>query len=840
MLAVRIPSGPTAAPRQAHPSSSSGQRQVVQPLAASLKRSTSTTKHSTDRPRTQSQRSTSPPPPVPAAPAAPVEPVKKEKTAKLTEQWGEPPTVIKRESDSLRRGELLGEGGFARVYLATEPDGTTKAVKVISKEQLKSSKAKGKLFGEIKIHQAMVHSNIISFEKVFEDTGHVYMQLELCANGSLLDLLRKRRRYTEPEARFYLVQLIGACEYMHSNSVIHRDLKLGNLMLDADMNLRVGDFGLAALVKHPGERKRTICGTPNYIAPEILFDTTNGHSFEVDIWSIGVILYTLLVGKPPFQTKDVKNIYRKIKDNNYVFPPEIELSVEAVDLVSSILTTQPDQRPTLSDILAHPFFLTGPFPPSISPSCMTTPPDYRQMSIRSSHRNFLAVKRLCGIVDVDPAAPATVAPPRSNVTLGAVAEEDEEEPPAPVARSPPVLVAAKGTASDAKGMESEVRQALQPGSPISELLRSARKPLIVSPNAEPRELLQRKQLADARTSGPLGASNGQARPRTASSSSRQKENAPPVPPKENVTPSKATTTVAPKHRRQVVPVAANLSPLPPPKTTTVVDPVSTRFPARELYELTWRALDGALNIATTAALEALPSPLPLEPPRVFIMSWVDYTHKYGTAYSLTDGSAGLYYNDSTTMVLSPDKTHFDYISNRAGNVYSRRHYEVKKHPTELERKVYLLEYFENYMSKTLLRDVDWTFADVQRTRNMDFLVKYYRMKNAIVFKMSNDVLQFNFYDHTKLLLTQNASVVTFIDPDFVLRTYSLQGIFRDAARYGFYSSAVDSDPKRVKKLEHFRFLIEKLEYCRDVLRSLSNRKPSSSTATAAGVAVASA
>lgn len=102
---------------------------------------------------------------------------------------------------------------------------------------------------------------------------------------------------------------------MHSNSVIHRDLKLGNLMLDADMNLRVGDFGLAALVKHPGERKRwavgrwehsgceavltlspsrTICGTPNYIAPEILFDTTNGHSFEVDIWSIGVILYVLL------------------------------------------------------------------------------------------------------------------------------------------------------------------------------------------------------------------------------------------------------------------------------------------------------------------------------------------------------------------------------------------------------------------------------------------------------------------------------------------------------------------------------------------------------------------
>ncbi len=124
----------------------------------------------------------------------------------------------------------------------------------------------------------MVHPNIISFEHCFEDDRNVYMQLELCANGvsnhhppsrlsttqltilpllqSMLDLMRRRRRYTEPEARFYMVQLIGACEYMHDNSVIHRDLKLGNLMLDKDMNLRVGDFGLAALVKFPGERKK--------------------------------------------------------------------------------------------------------------------------------------------------------------------------------------------------------------------------------------------------------------------------------------------------------------------------------------------------------------------------------------------------------------------------------------------------------------------------------------------------------------------------------------------------------------------------------------------------------
>lgn len=118
--------------------------------------------------------------------------------------------------------------------------------------------------------------------------------------------------------RYYLVQLIGACQYMHGENVIHRDLKLGNIFLDSRMDIKVGDFGLAALIEKEGERKkcvtsiapfsgrsgavrltvllfacllhRTICGTPNYIAPEVLFDTANGHSFEVDVWSIGVIL----------------------------------------------------------------------------------------------------------------------------------------------------------------------------------------------------------------------------------------------------------------------------------------------------------------------------------------------------------------------------------------------------------------------------------------------------------------------------------------------------------------------------------------------------------------------
>ncbi len=122
------------------------------------------------------------------------------------------------------------------------------------------------------------------------------MILELCTNRSLMDMLRRRKRFTEPETRFFLLQLLGALKYMHGKRVIHRDLKLGNIFLDENMNIKIGDFGLAALLVSEDERKKTICGTPNYIAPEVLFGggrEGDGHSFEVDLWGVGIIMLVL-------------------------------------------------------------------------------------------------------------------------------------------------------------------------------------------------------------------------------------------------------------------------------------------------------------------------------------------------------------------------------------------------------------------------------------------------------------------------------------------------------------------------------------------------------------------
>ena len=199
---------------------------------------------------------------------------------------------------------------------------------------------------EIKIHKTMKHPSIVLLQKYFEDKENVYIVLELCPNLSLNDMLKRRKRFTDIEVKCYLSQIIKAVIYMQKNKVIHRDLKLGNLFLGKEMELKVGDFGLATKVTFDGEKKRTICGTPNYIAPEVL-SSRIGHSYEVDVWSIGVIMYTLLFGRPPFETSDVKRTYKRIKLNDYQFPQNANVSTDAKDLISKVLKSNPKERLSL-------------------------------------------------------------------------------------------------------------------------------------------------------------------------------------------------------------------------------------------------------------------------------------------------------------------------------------------------------------------------------------------------------------------------------------------------------------------------------------------------------------
>lgn len=282
-----------------------------------------------------------------------------------------------------KKGKFLGKGGFAHCYELIDVD--TKAIyagKIVPKSMLTKPHQKEKMTMEIDIHRSLSHSHVVGFHGFFEDKDHVYILLELCRRRSLMELHKRRKALTEPEVRYYLRQTLLAVKYLHDVKVIHRDLKLGNLFLNDNLDVKVGDFGLATRVEVEGERKRTLCGTPNYIAPEVL--GKKGHSYEVDVWSIGCILYTLLVGKPPFETESLKDTYQKIKRNEYRIPSHI--SPSAGSLITRLLHSDPSCRPGPQDILCDPF-MSGFIPGKLPVSCLTTAPHFK------NHSEVLAVSR---------------------------------------------------------------------------------------------------------------------------------------------------------------------------------------------------------------------------------------------------------------------------------------------------------------------------------------------------------------------------------------------------------------------------------------------------------------
>ncbi|KAJ6216981.1 hypothetical protein RDWZM_008138 [Blomia tropicalis] len=269
-----------------------------------------------------------------------------------------------------KKGKFLGRGGFANVFEFIDmSDNKSLACKVISKTQLVKDKNKAKMSLEISIHRSVDHKHIVKFFNFFEDENFVYILLELCGKRSMMEMHKRRKLITEPELRYYVRQITLACVYLHDNKIVHRDLKLGNLFLNDDMQVKVGDFGLASKLIS-GERKKTLCGTPNYIAPEILLEA--GHGFEVDVWSLGCIVYTLIIGKPPFETDQLKNTYRRIKKNDYTIPSHI--NKQLANFIAGMLQSDPSKRPTMKQILNDPYLTHNYIPSSLPTTCLSIAP----------------------------------------------------------------------------------------------------------------------------------------------------------------------------------------------------------------------------------------------------------------------------------------------------------------------------------------------------------------------------------------------------------------------------------------------------------------------------------
>ncbi|CAH0713990.1 unnamed protein product, partial [Brenthis ino] len=207
------------------------------------------------------------------------------------------------------------------------------------------------------------HPYIIELQDVFESETFIFLVFELCKNGELFDYLTSVVTLSEKKTRYIMRQVLEGVRFIHSKSIVHRDLKPENILLDDQLNVKITDFGFAKVLKD-GEKLFELCGTPGYLAPETLkanmFDDAPGYGKEVDIWACGVIMFTLLVGCPPFWHRKQMVMLRNIMEGKYSFtsPEWADISEDPKDLIRRLLVVEPIERIPLEHALLHPFFHT--------------------------------------------------------------------------------------------------------------------------------------------------------------------------------------------------------------------------------------------------------------------------------------------------------------------------------------------------------------------------------------------------------------------------------------------------------------------------------------------------
>ncbi|KAK2885854.1 hypothetical protein Q8A67_016691 [Cirrhinus molitorella] len=245
--------------------------------------------------------------------------------------------------------ETLGRGTYGKVKRAVERRcGKTVAIKSIRKERLRDDLNRAHIQREIEITASLVHPNIIRLYEVFESRERIVMVMEYASGGELYEYIQDKQRLPEEEARHFFRQITSAVQYCHKNGVVHRDLKLENILLDKDLNVKLADFGLSNRYMR-GQCLDTFCGSPLYASPEII----NGlpyHGPEVDCWSLGVLLYALVYGSMPFDGTSYSILKEQIRHGRYRIPDVLS---GARSLIGWMLTVKTEDRATVEDIANH-------------------------------------------------------------------------------------------------------------------------------------------------------------------------------------------------------------------------------------------------------------------------------------------------------------------------------------------------------------------------------------------------------------------------------------------------------------------------------------------------------
>ncbi|XP_072255474.1 aurora kinase B-A-like [Pyxicephalus adspersus] len=252
--------------------------------------------------------------------------------------------------DDFQIGRPLGKGKFGNVYLARHKE--TKfilALKVLFKSQLEKEGVEHQLRREIEIQSHLRHPNILHMYNYFHDRKRIYLMLEFAPRGELYKELQNCGRFDEQRSATFIEELADALQYCHERKVIHRDIKPENLLMGYKGELKIADFGWS--VHAPSLRRRTMCGTLDYLPPEMIEGKT--HDEKVDLWCTGVLCYELLVGSPPFESPSHTETHRRIVKVDLRFPSF--LSEGSKDLIAKLLKYVPAQRLPLKDVMEHPW-----------------------------------------------------------------------------------------------------------------------------------------------------------------------------------------------------------------------------------------------------------------------------------------------------------------------------------------------------------------------------------------------------------------------------------------------------------------------------------------------------
>ncbi|XP_050307086.1 aurora kinase A-B-like isoform X2 [Anthonomus grandis grandis] len=227
------------------------------------------------------------------------------------------------------------------------------AIKVLFKSCIKEFNNEHQVRREVEIQSHLRHPNILRMYGYFHDETRVYLILEYAPKGAVYAALMKLpdKRFSEDVSANYIAQIADALRYCHTRKVIHRDIKPENLLLGANGEIKIADFGWS--VHAPSSRRTTLCGTLDYLPPEMV--TGKAHDEKVDLWALGVLCYEFLTGKPPFEAADYSQTYRRISRAIFSFPPYI--SDDAKDLVKRLLVVKPEARLPLDFVLQHPWIV---------------------------------------------------------------------------------------------------------------------------------------------------------------------------------------------------------------------------------------------------------------------------------------------------------------------------------------------------------------------------------------------------------------------------------------------------------------------------------------------------